>query len=871
MGRSKGTPTARGRTCQCCRGAAAGDAKATEQTMARRGVGTPLLLLQLSLLLLLHLGGTLGCASVEVGSPVVPLGSAVTASCSVRSRLCRGLQGGRARISWMLDNETVAGSQGCGAGDTEVSNLTLPQFNRTQAKLWCWVEWNGTKQRVGLAEIRAGYPPAKPSNLSCLLNLSDYGLTCRWQPGADSHLPTSVTLKCSTSRAPAVTGCTPQGGRSHCTVPRRLLQLYGQMEIWVAASNALGTAESERLRLDPMDVAQLEPPALRSIQSMPPQTDCIVLAWAVAPSSAHMELQCELRYRPPEDPNWVLVTGIVGQAGTAQCCGLLFGTPYLFQMRCRRHSARGHWSEWSAARNHTTHEKAPTGKLDAWWSTRPDPAGRRLEVQLRWKAPRQREANGRLLGYRVALGPRRRGREPPTVCNTSDTHCDFTAPAGTRRVYLSAYNAAGESAATEVVLLERKGQPLAGLRAVPAGERSLWVQWEAPWAPVAAYVLEWQRVASEPGRCSACWQMERDGAITTALIQGGIEPFQRYNISVCPLYKDAIGTPAHTAAYSRQKAPSHAPKLHLKSISKAHAELCWDPVAVELQNGFITNYTIFWANSTAEVASAVVNSSFNSFIIRDLKPSTLYKVHIMASTVGGSTNGTSLTLVTMVLDDIEIQILFLTLGLIFVLLTALLICFQKNGRVKQQFWPSVPDPANSSLGKWVPAELQQEPPQVSSAKEPGLATISTVTVLERAAGKQVPIWGKDPPAETTVAFPGVPQPYVQQDGPGRATGPGTGSYGSGETVQYAQVAGDGYKGQQHVPCRLYLRSSSTQPLLFDRSPSPKPYENLWFHGAAPSHGCRGAGGFLEDPLIDFPLLQGLQISGAEELHDFQRC
>lgn len=126
-----------------------------------------------------------------------------------------------------------------------------------------------------------------------------------------------------------------------------------------------------------------------------------------------------------------------------------------------------------------------------------------------------------------------------------------------------------------------------------------------------------------------------------------------------------------------------------------------------------------------------MNSSFNSFIIRDLKPSTLYKVHIMASTVGGSTNGTSLTLVTMVLgearprgtlgtlegcegtqrsqvlpqtcpitvppslqgallavtpspacfpDDIEIQILFLTLGLIFVLLIVLLICFQKNGR-----------------------------------------------------------------------------------------------------------------------------------------------------------------------------------------------
>lgn len=213
-----------------------------------------------------------------------------------------------------------------------------------------------------------------------------------------------------------------------------------------------------------------------------------------------------------------------------------------------------------------------------------------------------------------------------------------------------------------------------------------------------------------------------------------------------------------------------------------------------MQNGFITSYTIFWANSTAEVSSesclshrrpcppsrldvlggdvsrlcrrqrgsgdvcgspmggtageghppsspcransprvspgATVNPSLSSFVIRELKPSTLYKVHIMASTAAGSTNGTSLTLVTIVLgegvqppgggvgtgggdppdpgscpslaaqrsrrcptavppvtlspahfpDDIEIQFLFLTLGLIFVLLILLLICFQKNGR-----------------------------------------------------------------------------------------------------------------------------------------------------------------------------------------------
>ncbi|NXH34956.1 CSF3R factor, partial [Myiagra hebetior] len=817
--------------------------------MARRGAGT-LFLLQLSLLLLLHLGGTLGCASVAVGSPIVPLGSAVTASCTIQRELCGGLEQGKVQISWMLDNKLVVGSQRQGPGGTEVSNLTLPQFNHTQARLWCCVEWNGTKQRIGMAEIRAGYPPAKPLNLSCVLNLSDYGLTCQWEQGTDSHLPTSVVLKCTgkphplpegprahcsgcrRSRAQAVTGCTPQGGHSHCTVPRRLLQLYRQMEIWVSATNALGTAESEHLCIDPMDVAKLDPPTLQSIQSIPFQTDCIALTWDVARGTEHMELQCELRYRAPEDPAWVLVTGIIGRAGTAQRCGFLFGTQYHFQMRCRRSSASAlaYWSEWSPGRNYTTHEKAPAGKLDAWWGAQPAGAGGWLEVQLRWKAPRQREANGRVLGYHVTLSPRRRGRDPPTLCNTTHTQCNFSVPSGTSRVYLSVYNAAGESAPTEVVLLQRKGQPLPGLRAVPGGECSLWVHWEAPLAPVVAYVLEWQRVTAEPGHCSACWQMERDGAATTALIQDGIEPFQRYNISLYPLYQDTVGVPIHTTAYSQQKAPTHAPKLHLRRISKSEAELFWEPLPVEMQNGFITSYTIFWANSIADVASATVNPSLSSFVIRDLKPSTLYKVHIMASTAAGGTNGTSLTLVTTVLDDTEIQFLFLTLGLIFVLFMVLLICFQKNERMKEQLWPSVPDPANSSLGKWVPAAAPQEPLQVLAAREPGPAAISTVTVLEGEPGKQP---GKEPPA-LLVALPALPRPYVRQESPG-------------EPVQYARVGGAGYRGQRLLP-----------------EPDPRFYENLRGRGDG---GGAGDWGFLEEPPATFPLLQGLRIGGAEELHE----
>lgn len=164
----------------------------------------------------------------------------------------------------------------------------------------------------------------------------------------------------------------------------------------------------------------------------------------------------------------------------------------------------------------------------------------------------------------------------------------------------------------------------------------------------------------------------------------------------------------------------------------------------------------------------------------------------------------------------------------------------------------------------------QEPLQLPGVREPGLATISTVAVLERVAGKQPSPWGKEPSAETAGTFPAVPQPYVRQEGPGprgrAAPEPCQGLGGSRETVQYAQVVGDGYKGQQHAPPRLYLRSNSTQPLLLDPSPSPKPYENLWFHGAPP-HGCPGDEGCSEELPATFPLLQGLRIGGAEELHD----
>lgn len=58
---------------------------------------------------------------------------------------------------------------------------------------------------------------------------------------------------CQTQEDP-ITNCMPESGQSRCSIPRKHLQLYQNMSIWVQVENALGTSVSPQLCLVPMDV-----------------------------------------------------------------------------------------------------------------------------------------------------------------------------------------------------------------------------------------------------------------------------------------------------------------------------------------------------------------------------------------------------------------------------------------------------------------------------------------------------------------------------------------------------------------------------------------------------------------------------------------
>ncbi|KAF6108108.1 colony stimulating factor 3 receptor [Phyllostomus discolor] len=849
------------------------------------------------------------CGHISLPTRIVHLGDAVTASCII-SPNCSHV-GPESQIVWKLGTELQPGGRQQRLPDgTEESTINLPRLDDPWALLSCYLRWGHSLQILDQAELQAGYPPATPHNLSCIMNLTTDSLTCQWEPGRDTHLSTNYTLKSFKSRGhcqvqeEAIPDCVPEDGQNRCSIPRKHLQLYQSMGIWVQAENVLGTRVSPQLCLDPMDTVKLEPPTLWALDPGPElaalQPGCLYVRWESRKASLYIEQKCELRYQPQlRGVGWTVVSPLPSSSLQHKLCGLLPSTVYTLQMRCIRWPLPGYWSDWSPGLQLTSAQRAPSVRLDTWWwQKKLDP--RTMDVQLFWKPMPLEEGGEKIQGYLVSWRPSGQAGAVLPLCNTTELNCTFCLPSEVQEVALVAYNTAGTSRPTPVVFL-RKGPPLGGLHTMAPDPHSLWVGWEPPSPRPRGYVIEWGPSPPSPSGSHKTWKMERNGSIAGTLLQENIRPFQLYEITVTPLNQDTMGSPQHIYAYSQETAPSHAPELHLKHIDKTWAQLEWVPQAPELGKSPLTHYTIFWTNAQHQSFSTVLNASSHDFILPDLEPATLYHVHLMAASQAGATNSTSLTLMTLAPGESKLHIILSLFGLLLLLAClcgAARLCCRPSR--KNPLWPSIPDPARSSLGSWVPtvtAEGSRRVPtlpqirkgqwlgqtsemnhalttcpcvqeifQLPSLWDPSLPTVTKITVLEEEEKKPTPWESND--SSATCSLPTLVQAYVLQGDLRAPSMQPQSQPGSSDQVLYGQVLGSPTSpGQGH-----YIRCDSTQPLLGGLTPSPKPYENLWFQ-TSPLKTPEPLVPNQEDdcvfgPLLDFPLLQGLQVHGVEGLGGF---
>uniref|UniRef100_A0A8D0PDH4 Fibronectin type-III domain-containing protein n=1 Tax=Sus scrofa TaxID=9823 RepID=A0A8D0PDH4_PIG len=178
--------------------------------------------------------------------------------------------------------------------------------------------------------LYVGLPPEKPFNISCWSkNMKD--LTCRWTPGAhgETFLHTNYSLKYKLRWYGQDNTCEEYHtvGPHSCHIPKDLA-LFTPYEIWVEATNRLGSARSDVLTLDILDVGEPGPPQVQ----IPPLCG-EHLAWLPPPSAAQ-------------------VVDDVSNQTSCRLAGLKPGTVYFVQVRCNPFGIYGSkkagiWSEWS--------------------------------------------------------------------------------------------------------------------------------------------------------------------------------------------------------------------------------------------------------------------------------------------------------------------------------------------------------------------------------------------------------------------------------------------------------------------------------------------------------------------------------------------
>ncbi|KAI1905347.1 hypothetical protein AGOR_G00015170 [Albula goreensis] len=765
------------------------------------------------------------CGKIFPETPVLELGKEFTATC-VLSALGKRDTGATADdIYWEFKKVRVSRERYTKINDSAVS-MTVNVTSQLESPLTCHVSRSNSahghiNRNVHGMFFTAGYPPEKPENISCIVVQSGTELspemTCSWFPGKrDPILPTNYTLFMQVYEKQDSNPASKDNGKlKFSTMP-----IFTNVDIWVEVENSLGKVKSEVLRLDPEEIVKTNPPLYVSVTSEDGFPTSLLIRWKHPIRQEFFELKYNIRYCKNGSHVWTEVppTDTVGYIQSFRLQSLEPYTDYVVQVRCINNRDLGYWSEWSQNVTRKTPEATPSSKPDLWRVIIPSADNTAKRVRLMWKDPVH--SNGRILGYNLTIKKERKTESLMIKSSGGRKMYELEEVKGAVLVYITAHNSVGVSKPASL-LIPREDQVPSQLKKLSwlSQHGSLWVSWE--WERdrhrPTEFVLEWLSVSDG----SLDWQRE-PGNASSAALKGELQPFKRYNITVYPVLQGKPKKPLTVAAYLQQGPPSIGPSLKVTQNGKTEVWLEWEELPLDSQNGFITNYTLFYKSGNVE-KSIVLPPSNKSYTLKNLLRETKYVVRVMASTVAGSTNGSEFTFSTLKYapGEIEAIVVLVCIGFLFFTVLTVLVCINKKEMIKKHIWPQVPDPSNSTIANWSP----DFPSRPDTPKEGSLTDVSVVEVdvfekksLAEEDKTSLPLKKDKYLSEEHSSGIGgsscmsSPRQSVSDSDEGGDSGQTTAS-----TVQYSSVVASGYKGQTPAQAPAvpptFARSESTQPLL----------------------------------------------------------
>ncbi|XP_027490594.1 interleukin-6 receptor subunit beta-like isoform X3 [Corapipo altera] len=604
-------------------------------------------------------------------------------------------------IIWKLNDELIAPENYNIVNET-VSSITIPNFTYSTAYLKCFMKYLDKEQLLVHKEVKSGFPPDTPGNISCIYYFDD-NLTCTWNSGRKTSIARNYTLyrKLATNPNTIFSSCLSKTESCSFRYPDTP---YSDASCFqVKAENVLGEALSKCVPIAMGKIEKFGPPEILSVKTISGIKQLLTVTWKmpkkIVPSK---DLTCQVQYRNLYSNSTKSVTVPLNSAektGSCNLTGLWDSTEYSVAVRCISNESI-FWSDWSGEKNGSTKEKAPSEKVDLWRVIESSHSPGSRSVHLMWKPLNSFPPSGRILGYQIQYFPENK-TALKMINNSTDKKITLLLNEEAHIVSVTAYNSAGNS--PEAILRipstdEKTAQIIETATASPSNEEVV-VEWVTSKPEATEYVVEWfEDLEMDP--FSRLWQYVSNST-NWKTNKKNFKPFVCYNISVYPLYENKVAAPYTVQTYVQEKKPSEGPVADTGIPGKNEVTIKWNEISKDKRNGFITNYTIFYKPEDGKELNETVNSNVLQYRLKSLQANTQYTVYIMASNKAGGTTGEPKTFKTLKLDKEDVILIAVLVGIsVFCLLGLWVACILKKHAFKKVCWPDIPNPAESIAVEW---------------------------------------------------------------------------------------------------------------------------------------------------------------------------
>ncbi|KAG8437139.1 hypothetical protein GDO86_008004 [Hymenochirus boettgeri] len=541
--------------------------------------------------------GFIKCSGNVIVKPsaVVPVGTNVSIMCISSVKDCQGagtisicLNYKCIKPDWM--NRTMAGIQ--------LYDIRTAYF------IYCSIDCSGVNHAICWKDLEVGFSPESATNLTCSYEENSSIMTCTWDKGRASNIRTEYaahfknlqTKECHWVNIP------PEYYNVTIPVNRSRDKLF---ELFIKAKNDLGESVSDVLQILLDDIVVPADPVIK-VEDLNLHFK-ILVNWRNQ-TFTHLHF-CQLAYKSGKSL-WTLVTK---QAMNKKNALLLSAhlEAQAVKVRCKDEGGQGSWSRWSE----------PTEFPQKGSQMAPDVHCRNVS------------------GYKIYFKNKRKGKQMIKVCERSQIQCSVLVPKEIIDIFIVAYNTYGESPPRLVTILQdQQGQidfPAAQNVTVISGQNlPIQVQWNLP--KTSATPLHWfllHLVHPCDGKQKDSWQALPKEQ-TYFEIEDTTEAGSQVNISLYAVYNSSLSKPCLAYGFSEESEPKAGPNEIEEKAYGEHTIIQWQEISLCERRGFITGYTVHLSEEPNGNTTKYKSTS-REFIFRNIKPNTLYKMCLTASTRAG--------------------------------------------------------------------------------------------------------------------------------------------------------------------------------------------------------------------------------------------